>query len=199
MKAVPVLLGAFLLVAVTFVPGETVPHTEPTTWGEVVPVLESGTILLLSVGLVGMTFRRLGTRTGIAALGLCSLVLGCAKCDYPLVPVAGTVTVAGKPVANVAVQFQPIGQKGRDPGPGSVGVTDAAGHYQAKLIDADHDLDGAVVGRHRVRFVTVGSRASLDLSGPVRSVLPPGQEGKEIEFDVPPGGTAQADFAFPMK
>jgi len=67
------------------------------------------------------------------------------------------------------------------------------------LIDADRDIDGAVVGRHRVHFNTVTDKANLDVSGPFPSALPPGQEGKEVEFEVPPGGTNQADFAFPMK
>jgi len=66
-----------------------------------------------------------------AALGLLCLTLSCTKRDYAVVPVEGKVTVAGKPVANVSVQLQPIGQKDRDTGPGSVGVTDASGHYRA--------------------------------------------------------------------
>lgn len=132
-------------------------------------------------------------------LGLSCLALGCSQGDYSIALVTGTVTVEGKPVANVMVQFQPIGENGRSPGPGSVGITDAEGHYHLKLIDLKRDRDGAVAGRHRVRFGTAGAKTDGEPAGPMRSVLPPGQENKEVEFDVPPTGTTEANFAFPMK
>jgi hypothetical protein len=133
----------------------------------------------------------------VAAFGLSCLALGCSKSEYSIAPVSGTVTVEGKPVANVMVQFQPAGQQGVNPGPGSVGVTDAEGRYRLKLIDLDRDLDGAVVGRHRVSFQTIAPATDSERIVPVPSVLPPGQENKEVEFDVPPAGTAEANFTFP--
>lgn len=157
---------------------------------------------LLAKGIGAMdALSRYGVILGRAApLTLLCLLLGCGANDgYRVVPVAGTITVADQPVANVRVQFQPMAPKTGHPGPASVGTTDASGRYRLRLIDADHDRDGAVVGRHRVRFNTVAADFNPDDPPPVRSVLPPGQESKEIEFEVPAGGTNHADFHFPME
>lgn len=144
-----------------------------------------------------MTTASVKSLSLVAAFGLGCLTLGCSRGEYPVAPVSGTVTVEGKPVANVTVQFQPVGQQGGDPGPGSVGITDAEGRYRLKLIDLDRDLDGAVVGRHRARFGTAAPASGPERPSRAPSVLPPGQENKEVEFDVPPAGTSEANFAFP--
>lgn len=141
-----------------------------------------------------------GVWRSMGLLSLCCLTLGCGWKDdvSMIVPVAGTITVHGKPVANVRVQFQPVGgASSSDLGLGSLGITDASGQYRLRLIDVKRDLDGAVVGRHRVHFSTADPDANPDAGLPVRSVLPKGFEGREDEFEVPTGGTDQANFSFP--
>lgn len=146
----------------------------------------------------------------VLGVGLGCVLTGCGGEGYTVAPVSGTVTVNGKPTANVLVSFQPMASESNiNPGPGSQAVTDASGHYELKLVVANEDRLGAVVGQHRVRFYSADSKVlppdfdygSLDVAPPkpVDSVLPPGEEGKEVPFEVPAGGTTSADFAFPLK
>lgn len=77
-----------------------------------------------------------------------TLLIGCGRSG--LVPVSGVVTVNGEPRENVRVVFAPMASgENSNPGPFSVGVTDADGKYSLTTRDGDY---GAVAGRHTVSF-----------------------------------------------
>lgn len=76
-----------------------------------------------------------------AAVGLLLAAGGCGSGGPTVVPISGTATRGGKPVANVELTFHP--EIGRP----SWGNTDAAGKFR---LSYSRDRDGAVLGRHRV-------------------------------------------------
>jgi hypothetical protein len=119
-------------------------------------------------------------------------------------PVSGTIYMDGKPLANVHVQFQPLGTKENpNPGRGSHGVTDESGRYTLRI---DGVRDGAVVGKHRVAVCAVlageGKNFNPETGSPDGEIPPGGREfiparyndQTELTFDVPAGGTDKADF-----
>src|SRR5262249_34258094 len=73
--------------------------------------------------------------------GLAVAAAGCGG-GPALAPVTGTVTMNGKPLANVQVEFWP-----QDGAPRSTGATDAAGRYTLTTDGAGKP--GAVGGRHK--------------------------------------------------
>lgn len=81
----------------------------------------------------------------LLSLGL--MLAGCgggAPGDLPdLIPVTGTVTQGGKPLAGALVYFEPA------KGAPSTGLTDDAGRFELQY-SADHS--GAVAGMHTVRI-----------------------------------------------
>lgn len=92
------------------------------------------------------------TLTYRIALGLIALPLMFAGCNdgYNTVPVSGTVTLDGEPLAGVEVVYFPMPtEETANVGPFSVGTTDAQGKYTLKT---RYDEDGAVIGEHRVTF-----------------------------------------------
>jgi hypothetical protein len=110
-------------------------------------------------------------------------------CGGPsLVPVSGTVTVNGKPVPNAVVTFHPLAPvSGIDPGPDSEAVTDAHGIF---VLKAKTGQVGAMPGRHLVEVTATGSAKA---AANVRSDRGKVSSGPS-EFDVPPGGTMEANF-----
>lgn len=82
--------------------------------------------------------RRLGVVTALLAL---ATVAGCGTRGPKIVKVYGTVTRGGQPVKDLTVHFVP--ERGRP----SWGFTDPQGRY---TLHYSRDVDGAVVGRHRV-------------------------------------------------
>ncbi len=122
---------------------------------------------------------------------------GCSASS--VVPVAGRVTLDGKPLAAVHVSFQPIAKPGEmHPGGGSYAVTDADGKYTLLLVHGERP--GAFVGQHRVA-ITARSEAppaNVDFAKrPPPKVFVPAKysTGSELTFEVPAGGTSAADFA----
>ena len=93
--------------------------------------------------------------------------------------VSGKVTLDGKPLARAGVTFQPIGSKDNlNPGEGSAAKTDDNGEYTLVLVF--QAKKGAVVGKHRVEI----------------STKPGDPQGtQKREFEVPEGGTKEANFA----
>ncbi len=89
---------------------------------------------------------------GVAAV----MPAGCQR-GPRFVPVEGTVTFGGKPLAGAIVEFYPE--------PGTVGprsrseATDAAGHY--RLRGVRDGTEGAVVGSHRVCVLDVRNQIAL--------------------------------------
>ena len=133
---------------------------------------------------------------GAVLCGAATLLAGCSRSEYPLVPVSGTVSVGGVGKEGVHVSFQPIahGEANLDAGPGSFGVTDAEGQYQLTTIDRFRP--GAVVGAHRVRLTISGAEQDPmdDAMRPPANALPSRYTDGSLVFEVPPGGTDQASF-----
>ncbi|MCG6157683.1 hypothetical protein [Rubinisphaera margarita] len=63
-------------------------------------------------------------------------------------PVAGTVTLNGQPLAEAIIQFQPQNGEGRS----SAGRTDETGRFELLF---DSDREGALPGEHRVMITAV--------------------------------------------
>jgi len=94
---------------------------------------------------------------------------GCSDPEYSLMPLSGTVTLQGKPLANAQIMFSPVGNQ---PGPSSYATTDDQGQYQ--LVTLDQDKSGAVVGTHRVTITTA------------RAINPDGGEGSPLSRELVP-------------
>jgi hypothetical protein len=137
----------------------------------------------------------------LAAGLLLAAVAGCSSGG--LVPVSGVVKLNGKPYPNAVVSFQPIGSADNpNPGRGSSAYTDENGRF-VLMCETKY---GAVVGKHRVRIMTKGNDVetqygeggSPDDAPTGRKVLDPippeWNSMSNVEFDVPPGGTDQANF-----
>lgn len=82
---------------------------------------------------------------GVIGLALLGLFAGCSE-RTRLTEVEGTVTLNGKAMENVRVEFLPDPENGTT-GPRSTGVTDAQGRFK---LDCENGKSGAVVGTHRV-------------------------------------------------
>ena len=132
----------------------------------------------------------------LAVAAGCLLLPGCGKTEYELAPVSGQVTMKGKPLANIQVSFQPVSKRSDEPnpGPGSYATTDADGRYTLRTIEPE--ADGAVVGQHKVRLATKAPpQDPADDRAPVyKEIVPPQWRDGSKTFEVPPGGTDQANF-----
>ena len=135
----------------------------------------------------------------VFALSATALLIGCSGSKF--VPVSGVVKLDGKPYGKAAVSFQPIGtQDNPNPGRGSSAYTDENGRF---VLISDEN-DGAVVGKHRIRITTRGremetspeggSPDGAPVSRPVEPIPAEWHSESEKEFEVPPGGTDQANF-----
>jgi len=80
------------------------------------------------------------TRLAAATTLLLLLIAGCSGQSFA--PVEGTLSMNGRPLANVQVEFQPEAN-----GPRSTGFTDQDGKFQ---LTTESQRPGAVVGMHRV-------------------------------------------------
>ena len=120
---------------------------------------------------------------------------GCSMTPYRIAPVSGRVVIDGKPGAGVHIEFMPMGsEKNNNPGPGSIGMTDADGRFVMKVIYPAGN--GAVVGRHKVQIHL--REAALDDETPTakrpRQLPAKYNSATTLVFEVPPGGTDQANF-----
>ena len=129
---------------------------------------------------------------------LIAATAGLSGCESGNVaPVTGRVTLDGKPLAGVWVNFYPVATPGH-PNPGFPSVseapTDADGRYT--LVMPQTRRTGAVIGPHVVSVNTFtppepeGTSSVKPHSDPLpqRYTTP-----SELKFDVPPGG-AEANF-----
>ncbi len=80
-------------------------------------------------------------RFALVAAFFATLALGCGESRPQIIPVRGTATRGGKPVANLYLDFQPT--SGRN----SWAFTDDQGHYE---LEYDQGVMGAIVGEHTV-------------------------------------------------
>lgn len=149
-------------------------------------------------------------------------ILSFAGCgDSSIAPVSGKVTVGGKPVEGIRLVFSPVltGDE-TDPGPWSTGVTNSAGEY---TLESRYKDSGAVVGTHTVAFVyddignidtfkelrreakQEGDKAAFeaaqkdiaDYEARQKTRPKSSGDGYSEKFEVPPGGTTEANFELP--
>lgn len=139
----------------------------------------------------------------VAVVGLLlATATGCGeKSKYA--PVSGVVKLNGKPYPKALVKFQPVGSKNDpNPGRGSGGVTDENGRFVLKTDEGD---DGAVIGAHQIKIVTLDesmvgfdpATGSPDNVVTKKKIDPIPIDWRELgkhTFDVPAGGTDQANF-----
>lgn len=140
-----------------------------------------------------------------AALAVLALAAGCGG-GRKIVPVSGLVTFNGEPCKNVIVTFQPIAAQDEDelPGRGSSAVTGDDGRY---TLIYDGEKPGALTGKHRVRispqFGTPtgeeGPEGPRVVGGWNYLIPPEWNDLSKVEFEVPAGGTDQADFHIETK
>jgi hypothetical protein len=126
-------------------------------------------------------------------------VAGCGSQDA-VVPVSGTVTFQGAPLAKAWVKFNPIaeGQGSVEAGVASYARTDEQGKFELKTIFTPEQT-GAVPGRHRVRIQSVEGGGDSDAGGAINDPIPLRyRDGSEV-FEVPAAGTDQANFDIPAK
>ncbi len=134
----------------------------------------------------------------VRLLGLVVLLAfgGCDGADYSIVPVCGTVTLNGRPLAGARISFEPQRRRKQiDAGPGSYGTTDAEGHFELVSLDG---RAGAVVGVHHVSIRTRNVKAGASGEEVVihEEMLPARyHDTSALTFAVPPEGTSHADFA----
>jgi hypothetical protein len=142
------------------------------------------------------------------------LAVGCLGCGGGprYARVSGVVTLNGRPYQGAVVNFQPVGTPDNPyPGRGSYGHTDENGRF---TLVVDDKTRGAVVGRHRVRIATArgGTAGGFDPAlgtpdgdprgrpRPRKDPIPPEWNTDSTkEFEVPPGGTEQANFEIVSK
>lgn len=148
-------------------------------------------------------------------------ILSFAGCgDSSIAPVSGKVTVAGEPVEGIRLVFSPV-PVGDEPaaGPWSSGLTNAAGEY---ALETRYKDNGAVVGQHTVAFVydgadkisiyrellreakADGDQAGMDAAkkliadhNALQKSRPKSAGDYTEQFDVPSGGTNEANFELP--
>ena len=128
-------------------------------------------------------------------LGLLLFVVGCGD---NIVAVSGRVTLGDKPLPNATVVFQPVSEE-PNPGPGSRGKTDANGEYKLTLLTKD--VPGAIIGKHKVSITAYeGDDGTIPSSGSNNTVFrkllvaPEYNSKSTLFFDVPAGGTTEANF-----
>jgi hypothetical protein len=119
---------------------------------------------------------------------------GCGR--WGTARVSGKVTLNGKALANARVTFQPIGERGKEAGPASVGETNESGEYTLTMVRKGGP--GAMLGMHRVTITALQGPPpdpTDDNPPPRKDLVPERYNTKtELKFEVLPGGTTEADF-----
>jgi hypothetical protein len=93
-----------------------------------------------------MVCRRHGWRMPwLAAISILPWLIGCGTNRPETVPLDGTVTLDGKPLAGAGVLLMP--ERGGRP---ATGTTDEAGHFRLSTFEPG---DGALLGKHTVTVI----------------------------------------------
>ena len=120
-------------------------------------------------------------------------IAGCGGKAYRSAPVAGVVTLNGKPLAEATVIFQPAASG--NPGPPSTATTDEEGRFTLTFSD---QKPGAVVGKHKVVVSTRQFHAKDENSDReeevVKEQVPDAYRESPFEFEVPASGTNDAEI-----
>ena len=131
-------------------------------------------------------------RSSVALLALLTALSGCEGNPYEIAPVSGKVTLDDQPLVDALVTFQPVSTATtKAPGPGSFGRTDKDGLYQLQVVEPSQP--GAVVGKHQVLISTATSGGG-DADRTVGERVPRRYRDGKLQFDVPAGGTTEANF-----
>jgi len=131
----------------------------------------------------------------IVLLSWLVISIGCAGESYEIAPVSGRVTVDGQPLGDCQIRFQPLrsSEGNINPGPGAFAVTDQDGRFTLRTINPVRP--GAVVGKHRVWMTTVKEEdATTELGLATAERVPPRYRNGQLDFEVQPEGTDQANF-----
>lgn len=139
--------------------------------------------------------------TMLAVLAACAAGAGCAG-TTAVAPVAGLVTLNGKPLAGASVEFQPIGSQGVDPG--SMAKTDKDSRFVLKM-QLPPFREGAVRGKHQVRIYvyTELTAPTLDADSggrkksatvPLPLIPPRFNSSSELTVEVPAAGLPDHHF-----
>jgi hypothetical protein len=123
---------------------------------------------------------------------------GCGS-RFDTAPVSGEVKLNGKTLAGIAVTFEPL----PDGMPISTGVTDASGKYALRTVGGKRE-EGALIGKHRIKFTYVDPGITADMSYEQANalmlkkgtLLPPTARDGSMTFDLPRSGTTTANFEF---
>jgi hypothetical protein len=130
--------------------------------------------------------------TLIAAAAFAVTLAGCDSQPYQVAPVSGRVTLDDEPLPEALVTFQPIGgAEAKEPGPGSFGRTDKDGRFTLRIVEPDQP--GAVVGLHQV-FISTATSAGGDGDRILGERVPRRYRDGKLQFEVPRGGTTEANF-----
>lgn len=109
--------------------------------------------------------------------------------------VRGTVTLDGKPLADIRVNFQPQASDRRESGVGSYGLTDANGSFVLHFVD--DDTPGALVGLHNVTLSDKRAEDDADSGGSSKgpkSRLPPAYNNHPLTYRVRAGEKNEPRF-----
>jgi hypothetical protein len=131
------------------------------------------------------------------------LALGCGGQKFA--PVSGVVTLNGKPLANASVSFIPESPKDATEAlPASAGKTNEKGEYTLETMTGK---TGALVGKHKVMISIQATEVQDRDTRPPKESRPRGggppmeekiptryNSATTLTFDVPSGGTDQANF-----
>lgn len=132
------------------------------------------------------------------AYGLAVALLAVVGCGGGTAAVSGVVTMDGKPLEGAVVTFSPIGGDPEGGVGGSSGRTDAEGRYSLKTVLSERS--GASVGKHRVMISQFKGGDPKNPEGGGKEAVPLRyNHNTELTFDVPAGGTAQANFELKSK
>jgi|SRR6516164_5488110 hypothetical protein len=126
-------------------------------------------------------------------------LLGCNTKPYTVGPVSGRVTLDGNPLPKASVTFVPMATKENlAPGPTATAITNADGRYSLTI---DRNTPGGVVGKCRIYITTLLTDPAIDerdggppIKRPKDKVPDRYNQKTELVFEVPPGGTDQANF-----
>lgn len=127
----------------------------------------------------------------ISKLGRYAVFLICLGCGAGRVPVEGTVTIDGKPLAGAMVTLQRT--DGEPTNRSYIAETDSQGKFQLKT--ADGSAQGAPPGSYHVFIRSVKPPAEMNemTKLPPERVPAKWRDGSEM-FEVPDGGTTEANF-----
>jgi len=121
------------------------------------------------------------------------LVAGCG--GQKPVPVSGKVTLNEQPLEGAIVTFIPENGASNAELPGATGRTGADGTFEMKVADKEN-ASGAHIGSYVVRIRIPEEDIPEDAPAAAKAVkLPKNAADGSMKFEVPAGGSSEANFA----